>query len=143
MGLGIKKQGRKPSAVWVGVFLVAANLFALNLLADRHSRRWDLTEDQAHTLSAETQRILKSLDDLVTVRCFITRDLPAGAGEYLEQLEDLLEEMAMASNNRLQIVYLDPSADGDSRREAEQYKIPERTFQQASSDSLAFVKACM
>jgi ABC-type uncharacterized transport system involved in gliding motility auxiliary subunit len=127
-----KAKGRAQTLL--GSLLVVLNLLAFNAIASRHYVRWDLTESGAHTLSSDTRRVLSSLDDLITVKCYFTRDLPAGGGEYREELEDLLAEFRVASKNRLQIIYLDPSADPEVRKEAEHLNIRELRLEQAGSD---------
>lgn len=122
------------SDIVLGLILVAANLLALNYLVSSRYLRWDLTENRSHTLSPDTQHVLADLDDVMTINCFFTRDLPPGFSESREQLEDLLEEFGVASGGRLRIRYLDPSVDQEVRREAEQIGIPELTLQQRSSD---------
>ncbi|MHC4942625.1 MAG: GldG family protein [Planctomycetota bacterium] len=129
-----KRKGTGKTQSFLSLLLVVVNLLAFNFLAGRHFLRWDLTESGVYTLSTDTQQVLSSLDDLITVKCYFTRDLPAGGGEYREELEDLLEEFRVAANGRLQIFFLDPSADPEVRKEAEHLNIQELRLEQAGSD---------
>jgi len=51
--------------------LVAAILALVNLISFRHYTRVDLTEEGQHTLSAQTKKILASLDQKVSIHAFV------------------------------------------------------------------------
>ncbi len=134
------RKRRKAAAVMTSI-LVVLNLFAFNVLSENHHARWDLTEDRKYTLSPDTKRILKGIDDLITIKYFVSRDLPSGWAAIREATEDLLEEFRIAGGDHLQVVFLNPSDDSDLRTEAEQYGIPELPLQERGSEKIEALKA--
>jgi len=129
-----RKKLRKRQ-VLLGVLLVAANLILFNILSDRYCGRWDLTENKMYTLSPVTARTLENMDDVVLVKYYITKDLPPGYQQVREKTEDMLNEFKVASNDKVNLVFLDPSEDENSRIEAEQLGIPELSLPQYGSES--------
>jgi ABC-type uncharacterized transport system involved in gliding motility auxiliary subunit len=82
------------------VLLVVA---AVNLLAARHNRRFDLTEGELYSLSPQTVKILEALDQDVTVIGFYSSQFSGGR----QLAEDLLEEYGYHSD-RINVRLLDP-----------------------------------
>src|SRR3954463_2581455 len=59
------------------VLVVIAILGAINYLASRHNRRWDLTAAHQFTLSDQTKKVLHDLKEPVTIRVFaVTQEFP-------------------------------------------------------------------
>lgn len=76
---------------------------ALNILASRHNRRFDLTEERLHSLSPQTVRILEGLDQEVSIIAFHSSQFAAER----QAAKDLLEEYAY-HNDRISLRLLDP-----------------------------------
>jgi len=73
-------------AIGLGVLVV------INLLAQRHFTRIDLTADKQYTLTESTKRILNGLDDVVNVKVYFSRDLPTYLVTLEQQVGDMLDE---------------------------------------------------
>ena len=86
----------RRAALLAGAFVLLA---ALNVLATRYSLRWDLTTNDVHALSDQTQDILRRLDTRVRVRVF-------GRQEDLSGYRDRLTEYEKASSN-VMVDYVD------------------------------------
>ena len=67
---------KNKSQVTLVATLLAIVLLLVNYIAHRHFIRWDLTEDQEYTLSPSTKKTLAELKDKVTVRLYISANLP-------------------------------------------------------------------
>ena len=130
-----RRSTRRMREGAITFLLMVLNLFALNVLSEHHYVRWDLTEDGRYTLSPETLRVLNNLDDLVTVKYFVSDDLPPSGRELRSRTKDLLEEFRTAAEGKLQVICLDPTGNLEVRSEAQQYGIPELPLQQYGSDS--------
>ena len=75
----------------------------VNLAASRLHGRLDLTDDHRFTVSATSRDLVRGLPDPLTIKAYISRDLPpepAARGRYLR---DLLEELRLASNGQLRV----------------------------------------
>ncbi|HWL54396.1 MAG TPA: GldG family protein, partial [Chthoniobacteraceae bacterium] len=101
----------------VAVFMV---IVAVNYLAGRVPKRIDLTEEKAYTLSDGTRSILSRLPSPIQIRLYATRNetIPPQLRLYVQQVEDLLEEIRQASNGRVEIQKLDPEPDSEAEDSA-------------------------
>lgn len=104
--IGRSFQGRnvKYGSISAGsVMIFLAILVAVNWVANRQNKRWDLTSSKEFSLSDQTRQILGSLQQPVTIRVFHAQE---GAQTYRDQLE----EYAYLSNNRVTVQYIDAEA---------------------------------
>jgi ABC-type uncharacterized transport system involved in gliding motility auxiliary subunit len=79
------KNVRYGSLALGGIALVLAILAAVNYIASRQNKRWDLTASQQYTLSDQTRRILRDLKKPVSIRAYYTegdQTLRDRLGEY-------------------------------------------------------------
>lgn len=99
-------------------------MIAFNILASRHSFRLDFTQNKIYTLAASTKELLNGLDDVVTLRLYFTEEMPAALLSLKRNVEDIISEFKKASNNKIQIEYLDPSASPMEEQKAMMLGIP-------------------
>ena len=91
--------------------LTLGMLVLINLVASRAFTRVDLTEDQIYTISQASKDLVAKLPDRLTVKAFISSDLPAQMRGSVQYLRDMLEEYATASKGKMVWKSLDPGAD--------------------------------
>ncbi len=126
--------GTRFRKLQLGVLGILAICIVVNLLG-RHIRgRWDLTPGGAYTLSEPTRSLLGELDDVVTIRFFASRDLPAQAEALKRDVEDLLADYASAGGNLVRIERLIPAVGNDAGAEAEGLGIPPVEWQVLGED---------
>jgi gliding motility-associatede transport system auxiliary component len=94
-----KRQARYGTMSLVSILVGLGIVVAINYLAVRQNKRWDLTENQAYTLSEQTIKVLKSLDAPVQ---FSVYDLDTNFGRF----KDRLDSYAYESKN-VNIEYVD------------------------------------
>jgi ABC-type uncharacterized transport system involved in gliding motility auxiliary subunit len=98
-GLGVR-QMKYGTNTLVLVVVVLAILGALNYLVNRHTKRFDLTENQRYSLADQTRKVVQGLEDEVTLTYFQReRDMSAG--------RDRLREYE-ALSDRLKVEFVDP-----------------------------------
>ncbi len=96
-----------------GIVLAAVIFFAVNIFAGAafHGARIDLTEEKLFTLSDGTENVLRSIDEPITVRLFVTRRLtelnPAHAG-YAERIRELLEQYVEIAAGKVRLELYNP-----------------------------------
>ena len=103
----------------LGVGMLVASLVVVNLLGSYIPGRLDLTPGNVYTLSPATSRLVRSLDDIVTVKLFASKELPAEVALMKRDVDDLLRDLRSAGHGQVRIVERDPSDDEAARREAE------------------------
>ena len=117
------------------VFVVA------NLLISSIALRLDLSYGKAYTLSPSTKKILKDVDDLVTIKFFASSELPARLQPLKSEVQDLLNEYKRANSGKITVKVLDPKKDQKAAEEANEAGIPELQFSQVEQDKYAITTA--
>jgi len=102
----------------MGTAALAVAVLALNLLGARIHGRIDLTRGNLYTLSAGTERVLKGLDDVVTIKLVVSQELPPEVMLTLRDVRDLLADYRRAADGRLRIEELHPDRDTTAASEA-------------------------
>lgn len=100
---------------------VLVAIVSLNLIGSVVRFRIDLTGNRAFTLSEGTRKILAGLDEPVDLRLYAASGdgaLPPLLKNYVQRVQDLLEEMAAASGGKLRVQRLEPLPDSDAEDSA-------------------------
>jgi hypothetical protein len=100
---------RSERAVFAA-FVVGAIALA-NVAAARFHRRVDLTEDHVFTLSPASRALVASLPDYLTVKAFVSKDLPVELAQRGRFVLDLLEEYRAAAGGKLRVDVVDGNDD--------------------------------
>ncbi len=105
---------------------ILATAFFVNLITSAYSTRVDLTEDRTFTLSAGSIRIIKKLDEPVTLELFVSRSdvkLRPYLESYSRRIETLLREYAAASEGKIKLVVTDPKPDTKDEQRAQRFAL--------------------
>jgi ABC-type uncharacterized transport system involved in gliding motility auxiliary subunit len=103
----------------VGTLLLTGTLVVANLLGNYIGGRIDLTPGRAYTLSPAMRQLARGLDDIVTIKFFASRELPAEVALMKRDLDDLLGDLRSAGKGKIRVVEQDPAEDADARRDAQ------------------------
>ncbi len=87
------RQARLGSLAVASVAVVLAILVAINYLASRHNKRWDLTAAKQFSLSDQTKKVVQGLNKPVRVLVFDRTDGFQRFRERLEEYEYLSKQM--------------------------------------------------
>jgi ABC-type uncharacterized transport system involved in gliding motility auxiliary subunit len=94
------RQARYGALASAGVLVTLGILVAVNYIGTRQSKRWDLTENQQHSLSDQTLNVLRKLDAPLEITVFAQdRQFP--------EFQDRLKEYESASK-QVSTRYIDP-----------------------------------
>jgi ABC-type uncharacterized transport system involved in gliding motility auxiliary subunit len=80
----MKRQARYGTMSLVSILVALGIVVAVNYLGVRQNKRWDLTENQAYTLSEQSVKVLRSLDAPVQ---FTVYDLDTNFGRFRDRLD--------------------------------------------------------
>ena len=86
----------------IGLFLILIYLSGFFFF------RVDLTSEKRYSLSTPTKKLLTELDSTITVRVFLTGDLPADYKKLSIATKDLLDEFKSISRNHILISFEKP-----------------------------------
>jgi ABC-type uncharacterized transport system involved in gliding motility auxiliary subunit len=94
------RQARYGTLSAASILIVLGILAAINYLAERHNKRWDLTAAGQYTLSDQTKKVLQGLTKPVRVTVFART-------EDFDRFKSRLDDYQYLSK-QLQIEYIDP-----------------------------------
>ena len=121
------------------IVIIAAILIVLNLISINVFGRLDLTDDHIYSLSSSSKQIVGNLTDRLTIKAFITENLPPPHNGDARYLKDLLDDYKAYSNGYLQYEFIDPAKD-NKEDEAQSYRIPPLQFNVFRNDKTEFIK---
>lgn len=105
-------------------FSILIILVVVNFLAGRHFLRGDLTERKEYTLSDSTKKLLKNLDDVVSIDVYFSKNLPVMLLPLKQDLSDMLSEYKVYAGNNLSIRYEDPLESPQKEQQVQLLGIP-------------------
>lgn len=124
----LSREGTAVRRLRAGVAVLVTAMIVVNLLGGYIGGRLDLTPGNAYTLSRATKRILADLDDLVTLRVFASKELPAEVSLVKRDLDDMLRDVRAAGRGNVRLIERDPADDETVRTEAQSLGIPAVQF---------------
>ncbi len=117
-----------------GVLFFLAILAFVNLLADRFFHRLDLTADRRYSLSEASRQLIRSLEDPVLARFYLTPSLPQPYESQGRYILDLLQEYRTASGGAFHIETIVPDNSDAMAYELHRLKLQTARFTQRASD---------
>ena len=127
----------------LGIIFLFGIIVAVNLLAMRFFKRFDLTHDRIYTISAVSKNLVRSLDDKFVVKAYFTSDLPAPYNNNKRYLQDQLDEYRAYGSGNFQYEFIDPAKKEELKQEAQKYGIPPVQVQVLKEDKLQIQEAYM
>ncbi|MCB0510692.1 MAG: gliding motility-associated ABC transporter substrate-binding protein GldG [Bacteroidetes bacterium] len=91
----------------INTVLLLLIILVANLVSSFLYTRLDLTEEKRYSISKATKNFLANLDDIVTVRVFLSGNLPSGMKELEKSAEATLNEFKAYAGSRLEFEFVD------------------------------------
>jgi gliding-associated putative ABC transporter substrate-binding component GldG len=123
-----RKRGYASNATMYTVFVIGALVLA-NLVSTRLFGRLDLTENGIYTLSPASKDLVRGLPDPLTIKAYISKDLPPELVTVSRYVRDLLDEYRTASKGKIRFEAFDPSTDKKIEDEATACKVAKLQIQ--------------
>jgi gliding-associated putative ABC transporter substrate-binding component GldG len=111
------------------VLLAIGAVVAVNLIATRVFGRLDLTENKVYTLSKGSKEVVAALPDYLTIKAYISKDLPPELNNSARYVRDLLDDYRTYSKGKVRFEALDPGSDKKIEDEAGQCKVQRMQIQ--------------
>jgi gliding-associated putative ABC transporter substrate-binding component GldG len=105
------------------VLLTIGAVVLINLIGTRVFGRIDLTESHVYTLAPGSKAIVSNLPDYLTVKAYISKELPPELQSVARYTRDLLDDYKTYSKGKLRFEVFDPSAEKKIEDEAAQCKV--------------------
>lgn len=82
--------------------------------------RWDLTKEKRYSLSVSTKKLLKNVNEVVFIRCYLDGDMPAEYKTLRNETREMLDQFR-AYNSNIEYEFVDPNAFEDKSERNEFY----------------------
>ncbi|MCF8369169.1 MAG: gliding motility-associated ABC transporter substrate-binding protein GldG [Bacteroidales bacterium] len=96
-------------------------IILINIIGSFLFTRIDLTAEKRYTLSEQTIKMLKGLDDNVYFQVYLDGDFPAGFKRLQRETREMLDQFRAYSDN-IQYEFINPSESGDERERNSVYQ---------------------
>ncbi|HTX19961.1 MAG TPA: GldG family protein, partial [Bacteroidota bacterium] len=133
-------MNNKRTQTIIGTLLVLGILIVVNIISIRLFGRIDLTKQRVYTLSDASKRLVRSLDDRVTVKAYFTEDLPAPYNNNRREVLDMLNEYKAYAGGNLQYEFINPEGD-KGEQEARLAGVPPVNVQVVKEDRFEVKRA--
>jgi ABC-2 type transport system permease protein len=117
------------------VVLGLAAFFLVEDVAMRRSARFDLTSRGTFSLHPGTKAALSGVEARLTLRCYLSRDLPAAEEREKRALLDLLHEVEAQGGKNVRLEVMDPKGDEKLVEQAKREGVMSITRQLVSTES--------
>ncbi len=133
----------KKTKLYTIYILAIGVLLLINFLVSSYSLRFDFSYGGAYTLSASTKKIVKNLNDIITVKFFVSSDLPTRLIPLKNAVVDLLNEYQKENQGKISVKVIDPKTDTAALKEVQDLGIPALQFSQLEQDKYAVTSSYM
>jgi ABC-type uncharacterized transport system involved in gliding motility auxiliary subunit len=117
-----KKRTYASNALLSAAFVFGA-IVVVNLLSTRVFGRIDLTENRMYTLSQPSRDLVKHLPDYLSIKAFISSDLPPELKTVSRYVRDLIDEYKNSASGKFRWEAIDPGNDKKLEDEANRCKV--------------------
>ena len=136
----LKKSSITALALTIGIIVV------VNILTYNYFVRFDLSKNKSYSLSDVSKNMVKSLDDKMVVKVYISDGLPFPYNTVKKNIKDLLEEYRSYSKGNFSYELFNPTGDQDNagsdiQKEAEKYGIQPVQLQINENNKMEVKKA--
>lgn len=101
----------------------------LNIVGYYVFTRLDLTAEKRYTLSPSTKKILKSVDDVVFIRCYLEGEIPTDYKRLRNETREMINQFR-SYNSNIEFEFMNPNDFKDKKEQAELYqRLFEKGFQ--------------
>jgi len=117
----VLKRSHKNQNI-INLLLTLAVIVVINVLSYYIFARIDLTADKRYTLHKSTEQLLSKLKDQLFFKVYLEGDFPPGFRRLHDETLELLDEMRIKSNGKLDYAFINPSALPDEQQRNDLYK---------------------
>ncbi|MBC8267021.1 MAG: gliding motility-associated ABC transporter substrate-binding protein GldG [Flavobacteriales bacterium] len=97
-------------------------IILLNAIGSFLYFRYDLTTEKRYTLSEETKKVLRNLDDIIYIKVYLKGEYPAGFKRLEKQSREILQNFKNIARNKLDFEFINPSESNSKKQRDQVYK---------------------
>ena len=123
------KQYSQKGELWITIFFVIAILAVVNFLSYQIFARWDLTQNNRHSISSASIETVENLEDVVNIKVYLSENLPNRYIKLRRDIRDTLNEYQAYSDGKMKVEFINPEKELDNpRRKLRMLGIPQIQF---------------
>ncbi|MEI7497720.1 MAG: GldG family protein [Candidatus Falkowbacteria bacterium] len=130
---------QKQTNFGITIVLVIAVVAMLNFFANEIFFRFDLSQNKSYTLSTVSKNLGKNLDDVITIKAFISDNLPSQYFTAKQEALDLLNEYERYGRGKIKVLFLTPKTDQETAMAMQRQGIPQVQFNVTGNDKFEAV----
>jgi ABC-2 type transport system permease protein len=134
---------RNSTQIIIYALVILGFIGVVNYLSTKVFVRADLTEKKMYSISKASKKVLKKLDDIVSVKVYFSKNLPVNVRTLQSDVRDMLSEYKAYAGRNLHITYEDPTKSEEEKRKVVQMGIPELQMQTIEKDKEQVVNCFM
>lgn len=134
----IKKLNNEAS-LGLMILMVVVIFVMLNFFSYQIFYSFDLTKNKDYSLSAVTKSTVGSLDDVVTIKAYFSKELPSQYLNLNQEVADILDGYQNYSKGKVRVQFIDPKDNKELQQELLQKGIPELQFNIMEKDKYQVV----
>lgn len=138
--MNINKKFLKNTNFTLTVIIVIGLLAVVNFFSYQLFFRWDLTENNDYSISKTSKNAAGGLDDIVNIKVYFSKNLPAQYITLRQEVGDILDEYVNYSNGNVRVELIDPADDESLKQELIMKGIPELQFNVLEKDKYQVVR---
>jgi gliding-associated putative ABC transporter substrate-binding component GldG len=135
------KKIKNRSEVLIYILAILGLVVVVNYIGTRGFKRVDMTEGKEYSISQSTKISLKSLNDIITIKVFFSKNLPHHMNRTVTSVKDILAEYQAYAGKNLTIVWQDPAENAEAKQAAQSLGIPEVQLQTFEKDKAQVLNA--
>lgn len=119
MNRKLNKQSKNFKNLQIGIAIIAVITIVINLFGYYVNYRIDFTADKIYSLSEGTSKVLKELNDKITVKFYSSQELPPQVAGTYRDVRDALEDYVSASGGKMEVIYKPLGSSEKDKQEAQ------------------------
>jgi ABC-2 type transport system permease protein len=106
----------------LSILFFIATVAVVYFISEKHFFRLDLTSEKRYSISGNTKKLLRSLDDELTFKIYLDGDLNSGFLRLRKATREMLDEFNAYSGKSLKYEFVNPSGASTNREREKQYE---------------------
>jgi gliding-associated putative ABC transporter substrate-binding component GldG len=135
------KKIKNRSEIIIYILAILGLVVVINYIGTRGFKRIDMTAGKEYSISQATKKSLKSLNDIITIKVFFSKNLPPHMNRTVTSVKDILAEYQAYAGKNLNISWQDPAESADVKQNAQSLGVPEVQLQTFEKDKQQVMSA--
>ncbi|MEA2088476.1 MAG: GldG family protein [Patescibacteria group bacterium] len=132
--MNLNRKIKNQANLITTTLIIVGILAVVNFLSYQIFYRFDLTEGKDYSISSTTKNSLKSLDDVVSIKLYFSKELPSEYMNLKQDIKDILDEYKSYSGGKIKIEEINPGDSEEEQQKIQMLGIPKLRFNVVEND---------